>query len=194
MPTNRRLVDFEGPDYYPTPQWATRALLANERFDGGSISEPCAGEHHIADVLEAEGYRPSCSDIIDYGFGDRICDFREVGPFDYYVTNPPFKLAEAFVDYCLQHCKRKFALLLRLSFLESQGRFRKYYDNRLLARCYIFSERLSLFPGGIKGDLNDGTTAHGWFVFDRERSNYHPEIRFLRPGFKPKGCNGSARA
>src|ERR1700676_2776172 len=99
MPTNRRLADFDGPDFYPTPAWATRALLEYESFPGKLI-EPFAGEHDMADVLSAKGYWPVCSDIIDYGYGDLICDFRAItDPVDCAISNPPYKLAEDAVDH-----------------------------------------------------------------------------------------------
>jgi hypothetical protein len=33
-PTIKRFADLEGPDFYPTPDWATYALIDNERFEG----------------------------------------------------------------------------------------------------------------------------------------------------------------
>ena len=31
-PTIKRFADLDGPDYFPTPAWATHALIDNERF------------------------------------------------------------------------------------------------------------------------------------------------------------------
>ena len=33
-PTLKRFADLDGPDYFPTPKWATHALIDNEKFDG----------------------------------------------------------------------------------------------------------------------------------------------------------------
>ena len=33
-PTIKRSADLEGPDFFPTPTWATFALIDNEKFDG----------------------------------------------------------------------------------------------------------------------------------------------------------------
>jgi hypothetical protein len=41
-PTLKRFADLEGPDFYPTPEWATYALLDNERFEG-RLWEPACG-------------------------------------------------------------------------------------------------------------------------------------------------------
>lgn len=31
-PTQKRTADLDGPDFYPTPRWATAALIDNEKF------------------------------------------------------------------------------------------------------------------------------------------------------------------
>ena len=33
-PTMKRFADLEGPDFFPTPRWATFALIDNEKFSG----------------------------------------------------------------------------------------------------------------------------------------------------------------
>ena len=33
-PTMKRFADLDGPDYFPTPAWATHALIDNENFVG----------------------------------------------------------------------------------------------------------------------------------------------------------------
>jgi hypothetical protein len=37
-PTIKRFADLEGPDFFPTPAWATYALIDNEKFFGGNGS------------------------------------------------------------------------------------------------------------------------------------------------------------
>ena len=32
-PTMKRFADLNGPDFFPTPRWATFALIDNEKFD-----------------------------------------------------------------------------------------------------------------------------------------------------------------
>lgn len=183
MPTLRRLVDMTGPDFYPTPHWATRALLSVEKFEG-SICEPFCGEDDIALVIRAAGYNWVLSyDLYDYGVQATICDYKELkGPFDNIVTNPPFKLATEAIEHFMPITTTKICMLLRLAFLESVSRYEKFYKSRKLARVWVFTERLSLYPKGQKGE--GGTVAYGWFVFDRYRTNYDPAILFLPPGFK----------
>ncbi len=33
-PTMKRFADLDGPDFFPTPRWATFALIENEKFNG----------------------------------------------------------------------------------------------------------------------------------------------------------------
>lgn len=54
--TNRRKVDLNGPDFYPTPTWATVALLDKEKFDG-EITEPACGDGAISKVFENNGFK-----------------------------------------------------------------------------------------------------------------------------------------
>src|SRR5262245_24374766 len=42
-PTLKRFADLDGPDFFPTPEWATLALMDNESFEG-LIWEPACGD------------------------------------------------------------------------------------------------------------------------------------------------------
>ena len=51
-PTAKRRADLDGPDFFPTPAWATHALIESERFDG-EIWECACGDGAMARVLAA---------------------------------------------------------------------------------------------------------------------------------------------
>src|ERR1700728_823481 len=53
-PTLKRFADLDGPDFYPTPDWATRALIDNEPFVG-RIWEPACGDGTMVKVLRDTG-------------------------------------------------------------------------------------------------------------------------------------------
>jgi hypothetical protein len=38
-PTMKRFADLDGPDFFPTPRWATFALVDNEKFHGDLWAE-----------------------------------------------------------------------------------------------------------------------------------------------------------
>ncbi len=50
QPTMKRVADVDGPDFYPTPRWATHALIDNERFSG-DIWECACGDGEMSCVL-----------------------------------------------------------------------------------------------------------------------------------------------
>lgn len=170
-----------GAEFYPTPAWATRAMLDQEHFQG-TILEPCCGDGALATVLEEAGYSVIASDLYDRGFGSAGIDARTITtPVDNVVTNPPFNIALDVIKTGLKISRRKVAMLLRLAFLESNARY-TFFQNTPPTRVYIFSERLTLAPADVvvKGG---GTISYAWFIWEAG-NNQPPEIRWLRPGFK----------
>ncbi len=96
-PTTKRRADLDGPDFFPTPAWATHALIENERFDG-TIWECACGDGAMARVLEEAGYKVRATDLYGRGYGEAGVDFlKSVRKVDNIVTNPPYNVAEAFV-------------------------------------------------------------------------------------------------
>jgi hypothetical protein len=63
-PTTKRFADLDGPDFYPTPRWATFALIENERFRGG-IWECACGDGAMSEVLSKTGNAAASSDLYD---------------------------------------------------------------------------------------------------------------------------------
>ena len=119
-PTMKRFADLSGPDFFPTLPWATFALIDNEKFSG-EIWESACGDGSMSRVLEQTGQPVRSSDLYDRGYGEVGFDFlRPQWSADNIVTNPPFNCAEGFVASGVKHSNHKFALLLRLAFLEAQ--------------------------------------------------------------------------
>lgn len=178
---NRRAANMEGPDFYPTPAWATRALLAVETIRG-SVHEPCCGNGAMASVLLENGIVVEASDLFDHGYGRSGLDARTMpGPVENIVTNPPYNIAEDLLLRFHEICERKIAMLLRLSFLESKRRY-PLFVNKPPSRVHIFSERLSMSAAGtvVKGG---GTISYGWFIWERGY-NGPPSLGWIPPGFK----------
>ena len=183
-PTLKRRADLDGPDFFPTPAWATRALVDNERFKGG-IWECACGDGAMAEVLRGAGYRVFASDLYPRGHGASGIDFlASARRADNIVTNPPYNCAEAFVAQGLKRARNKFALLLRLAFLEGAGRANNIFLKHPPARVWVFSERITFYMKGAKR-AGSGTTAYAWFVWDKS-SNGPTELRWLKPGYKAK--------
>jgi hypothetical protein len=134
-----------GLDLYETPAVAVEALLRVEKIPR-RIWEPAAGRGAIVKVLRDRGHEVIASDVFDYGDLDRVVDFLTTTTMpegcDTIVTNPPFKIAEAFVAHALELAPR-VVMLLRLAFLESERRC-GILEGRGLARVHVFRKRLPM--------------------------------------------------
>src|SRR5882724_4300111 len=117
-------------DDFPTPPWATRALLEHIISNPASLSsltclEPACGRGHMSMALGEYFCEVTSQDVFGYGFGT-VADFLKAKhadvSFDWVITNPPFKLAEEFITRSLSIARYGVAMLTRTVFIESVGR------------------------------------------------------------------------
>ncbi|WP_428332659.1 hypothetical protein [Novosphingobium sp.] len=183
-PTLKRFADLDGPDFFPTPAWATHALIDNEVFKG-DIWESACGNGAMSKVLEQTGQTVRSTDLFDRGYGDAGIDFLSPrGRAANVVTNPPYNAAEGFVRSGLKSADSKFALLLRLAFLEGANRKRTIFTDAPPSRVWVFSERITFYPAGAV-QKGSGTTAYAWFVWDKNAAS-GTELRWFDPGYKAR--------
>jgi hypothetical protein len=181
-------------DFFPTPPWATRALVERVlphidplwRLDKQSAWEPACGEGHMAEVLREYFGAMLATDIFDYGYGDRVLDFLsdlEVVdiPADFIITNPPFgEKGEAFVLQALQRARFGVGMFVRLQWLETVGRYEKIFRDRPPTLIAFFAERVNLCKG--RWEPEGGTaTAYIWLVWIK---GMEPRAAF----WIPPGC------
>lgn len=184
QPTMKRRADMDGPDFYPTPAWATHALVEHEAFKG-DIWECACGDGAMSEVLALQNNNVYSSDLYKRGFGDSGIDFTKTNKkFTNIITNPPFHSAEEFVASGLQSASKKFALLLRLAFLEGGRRQKEIFSTHPPARVWVFSERITFYPKGAP-QAGTGTVAYAWFVWDKDAPN-STTLKWLPPGLKAK--------
>jgi hypothetical protein len=182
-PTTKRFADLSGPDYFPTPSWATYALIDNEEFQG-EIWESACGDGAMSRVLEKTGCPIRSSDLYDRGYGEAGLDFLSSSVVcDNIITNPPYNCAEGFVRKGLESTRKKFALLLRLAFLEGSNRANTIFAKTPPSRVWVFSERITFYPAGAV-QSGSGTTAYAWFVWDRAARG--TELKWFKPGYKAR--------
>lgn len=183
-PTTKRFADLDGLDFYPTPRWATFALIENEPFKG-EIWESACGDGAMSEVLAETGNRVLSSDLFNRGYGEVGHNFlTTTRQHQNIITNPPYHSAEGFVASGIQHAQRKFALLLRLAFLEGANRANTIFHRHPPSRVWVFSERITFYPKNAKV-AGSGTTAYAWFVWDQ---NHHgpTELAWFKPGYKKR--------
>jgi hypothetical protein len=168
----RSLIPRHEQDYYRTPSYCVRALLEVEDIPN-KVWEPACGDGAIARVLEREGHSVLSSDLIARGYGTPGIDFLKVPPTTgdgqgrAIVTNPPFALSMDFALHGLRFRPEKMALLLRLSWLEGQVRYRKLFAENRPARVWVFSSRVTMWHGDDPESKEEGgATPYAWFVWD----------------------------
>ena len=187
-PTAKRFADLDGPDFFPTPPWATYALVDNESF-AGSVWESACGDGAMSRVLEEAVTNVRSSDLYRRGYGEAGVDFLTAETrADNIITNPPYNCAEGFVRSGVELARNKFALLLRLAFLEGANRANTIFASTPPSRVWVFSERITFYPAGAQ-QQGSGTTAYAWFVWDKDASS-GTELRWLKPGYKARYASG----
>jgi hypothetical protein len=168
-----RVEPDDSLDYFPTPPFATRALIElvfahlKLRIARASAREPACGEGHIAEVLAEYFAKVFASDIHDYGYGD-VADFLDEHTSqtaDWFITNPPFgALAESFLLRMLQLARVGVAIFVRLQWLEGEGRYERIFSKTPPTLVAFFTERVPLCKG--RWDPEGGTaTAYLWLVW-----------------------------
>lgn len=175
-------------DFFPTPPWATRALMeyvigptwfCSYRPVNGSVWEPACGEGHMAEVLGEYFGDVYATDIHDYGYGltdDFLTsEFKDgVSPFDWIITNPPFGLkTEAFVLRALELARVGVAMFVRLQWLDTIGRYNRIFRDHPPTQVAIFAERVPLCKGRWNPD-GSTATAYVWLVWIRGAAQRPP--------------------
>jgi hypothetical protein len=171
----RRVEPPDSLDFFPTPPWATRALLQHvlPRVLGGyhlaSAWEPCCGEGHMAEVLRERIAIVKASDVFDYGRGYHVADFLDPGTVcdprpDLVCFNPPLKVALAFVLRALALTGRVVAALVRSAWIEGVERYEDLFRDHPPTLFAPFVERVPMTKGRWEPGASTAT-AYAWFVW-----------------------------
>lgn len=188
----------DGLDFFPTPPWATRALvheiLAPRGWadPGMSCWDPACGAGHMARPLAEFFNFVRASDIADYGYGDRR-DLDFTGErlqwdwqADWIITNPPFVMAQEFLNSAMHLARVGVALLVRLQWLEGVDRYNTIFGagRRPVLVC-PFAERVAMIEGAYDPDASSAT-AYAWFVWRRRARTAADDtgVRWIPPGSK----------
>lgn len=111
-------------DFYPTPPDVTLALMKRIGLPKYiPIWEPACGSLHIVNELKREGYIDIAATDIETGIDFLNCDIDWVKSKPYWIiTNPPFSIADKFIERC-NEISKPFALLLKSQYWHSKKRF-----------------------------------------------------------------------
>jgi hypothetical protein len=178
-------------DFYATPIPATLALLAREEFKG-KILEPACGQGHIVQAVRLNN--APCiihgtdivqrEDVFSLGVKGGV-DFLkaryEPGEYNHIITNPPFALAQEFIEKALMVATDKAAIFCKIQLLEGKAR-RKLFELGKLKTVYVFRGRVNPLNNGNETDENgkpwSSTMCFAWFVWDNNYSG-DPWIRWI---------------
>lgn len=183
----RRVEPHDSLDDFPTPPWATRALLEimAERgwiADLDVAREPCANRGHMVEPLTEFFSTVLASDVHDYGAGFLIFDYvgMEIAcEVDWTFMNPPFRLAEAFIARALETSRKGCAVIVRTSFLEGVRRYAGLYSRTPPALTLQFVERVVMHKGKLSAK-GSTATSYCWIIW-RHGHNGVPEQGWVAP-------------
>lgn len=135
-----------------------------------SIADPCVGTGAILDVLSAAGHVGHGADIVDHGWPHSVVRDYLAEPIVMngvgIVTNPPYRLAQQFIEKALADGASYAAFLRRLNFLESMRR-KAFFDRSPPSRIWVSSRRLPMMHRlGWTGPEASSNHAFAWFVYD----------------------------
>lgn len=162
-------------DFYPTPPYVTRALVT--RIDlGERVLEPAAGRGYMARELIGCGHAVTARDL--HAYGDPLCEIEtgvdflgedDYGEFDAVVTNPPYLrgAAEKFVVRALAGSASVVAVLQRLSFMESSGRYARLFSSTPPRWILPFSRRFPCSEDRMFAEPFGGMIPYAWYVWNK---------------------------
>lgn len=188
----RRTEAHDSLDDFPTPPWATRALCEwiHQNVGGADMNEltcrePAANRMHMFRPLRERFATVFASDVHDYGYGYPIVDYL-FGPAsfimetDWTITNPPFRLAEQFIERALERSRIGVAMIVRAAFLEGVGRYERLYAERPPTDILQFTERVVMHKGKLapKGST---ATAYAWLIWEKRKMGRSPHFGWFPP-------------
>lgn len=183
----QRVEPKDSADDFPTPPWATRALIEHIIGDKSALAsqvclEPACGAGHMAKVLSEYFGEVRAADAFRYGYGP-VRDFLtypyETNAVDWVITNPPFRLAEEFVLRALGVARRGVAILARTVFLESAGRYEAIFREAPPSKFAQFVERVPMVKGRLDQKASTAT-GYAWLVWEKEAVG-SPRLMWVPP-------------
>jgi hypothetical protein len=178
----RRREPKDSLDDFPTPPWATRALMEHiiiPEVYGGVLPvlnawEPACNRGFMAKPLKEYFPTMFCSDVHDYGYEHMNARHDFLWPtlpellvperVDWIITNPPFRLAEQFISRALTIAREGVAIIQRTAFAEGHKRYTSLFRER---PPFIVAQHVERVPmqKGTCYHTSETATAYAWYVW-----------------------------
>ncbi len=201
--SQRQATSADELDFYPTPPWATRAVLPYLRdidpaLDQSVIWEPACGQGHMAVPLSECGAYVFGSDLFAHerrASVEEVMSFRGGGfapPMDFLgdpaakiradwvITNPPFNLALEFALRGLEVTRSGVALLVRSNWAECVERYQRLFSVNPPRAVLQYCERVPMTKGRWDPDASTAT-AYAWFIWTKTPVSYS-RLGWIPPG------------
>lgn len=173
-------------DFYPTPPDVTYSLrphIIDLVPEGSLVLEPACGDGAMALALEECGYDVYASDLReDSGYGDGgvdflATDFSDLG-YDAVITNPPFNIADKFIEHSLKQAP-VVAMLLKSQYWHAAKR-RSLFEAHRPTKVLPLTWRPSFLE---KERGNSPLMDVMWVVWSRgsNQTDYYPIRRITSP-------------
>src|SRR5688572_16436944 len=121
--------DRKEADFYPTPDWVTRALVPFIPQRVRRVWEPAAGGGHMVAALRAAGYEVTATDLATGR--DFLIEPNLQEPVDAIITNPPFAFGREFCEQALRFMEARqgvVAMLFRTDYGHAKSRAHLFRD------------------------------------------------------------------
>ena len=180
----QRAEPRDSRDDFPSPPWATRALIEHVLKDKETLArsnclEPACGAGSMAETLKEYFAETCASDAFDYGYGpvrDFLAEPYDDGSYDWVITNPPFRLAAAFVLRALE---------LRGGESPSSNAPSSWKVSDAISCCFrqpadqgFTLRRTSTDSEGRLDKAAATATSYGWMVWKKEKPG-KPELLWI---------------
>lgn len=182
----QRVEAHDSLDDFPTPPWATRGIVRwladNGLADPGmTVREPCANRGYMVRPLAEFFAHVEASDVHDYGAGFAVADYLfglDPAAVDATFMNPPFRLAEQFIQRALR-TSGLVAAIVRSAFTEGIGRHDSLFSKN--PPCFIVQhvERVPMCKGKYDPTIASAT-AYCWLIWTPARTG-DTRYRWLAP-------------
>lgn len=184
-------TEREENDFYATNPLALELFLQNKYFKlNDNIWECACGKGHLSEKLKEHKYNVKSTDLINRGYGEVLDFLKFDGKWDGDIlTNPPFKLAEDFVEKAMSILEdgNNLILLLKVQFLESDSRF-LLFKKYPLKYLYVHSSRQQCCKNAEFEKYTATTQCYCWFVWEKGYTG-ETKIKWI----KPKLNNGTSQ-
>lgn len=175
-------------DFYPTPPDVTYSLrphILDLLPEKSLVLEPACGDGAMAKALEECGYDVYGCDLReDSGYGQGgvnylETDFSDLG-YDAVITNPPFNIADKFIEHSLQTAP-VVAMLLKSQYWHAAKR-RKLFESQRPARILPLTWR----PSFLEKERGSSPLMDVmWVVWAKgaNHTDYYPIQRITQPPY-----------